>query len=79
MLSPLGHGSGICDVIDLHRRLIFLTKVRTENGQVVRVELIFHARLKRWTGPAVPDDSSWITCVPRSTSTRFVGDSRRFL
>jgi hypothetical protein len=43
--------SPVCDVIDMRRRLVFPTKVRAQNGQPVKVEVIFHTRFTRCSGP----------------------------
>jgi len=34
----------VCDAIDMRRRLLFPTQVRTESGQLVNVEVILHTR-----------------------------------
>ncbi len=48
-----------CDVIDFRRRLVFPTSIRTEQGQVVRVEVTLHTRFSRCSGPLALGDLAY--------------------
>ncbi|MCP9472447.1 MAG: hypothetical protein NNA30_06930 [Nitrospira sp.] len=67
----------VCDVIDFRRRLVFPTKVRTENGQAVRVEVIFHIRFKRCAGPLALGDLVYTTTLLPGEKVRLATTDRR--
>ncbi len=46
----------VCDVLDLRRRLIFPTSVRTESGLPVKVEVTLHTCFSRRFGPLALED-----------------------
>src|SRR2546425_5926175 len=69
--------SPVCDVIDIRRRLVFPTKVRVENGQPVRVEVIFHTRFTRCSGPLALGDPIYSTTLLPGEKVRLATTDRR--
>ncbi|MFN2198386.1 MAG: hypothetical protein ACK2UW_19860 [Anaerolineales bacterium] len=67
----------ICDVIDFRRRLVFPTRVRAENGQAVRVEVIFHTRFSRCDGPLALGDVVYSTTLLPGEKVRLATTDRR--
>lgn len=67
----------ICDVIDNRRRLVFPTSVRAENGQLVRVEVIFHTRFSRCDGPLALGDVVYTTTLLPGEKVRLATTDRR--
>jgi len=61
-----------CDVIDFRRRLVFPTSIRTDQGGVVRVEVIIHTRFSRCSGPQALGDLAYsTTLLPGEKSAPF--------
>jgi len=67
----------VCDVIDMRRRLVFPTRVRAENGQLVRVEVIFHTRFTRCSGPLALGDLAYTTTLLPGEQVRLATTDRR--
>jgi hypothetical protein len=67
----------VCDVIDLRRRLVFPTGVRAENGQPIRVEVIFHTRFTRCGGPLALGDPIYTTTLLPGEQVRLATTDRR--
>jgi hypothetical protein len=67
----------VCDVIDMRRRLVFPSKVRAENGQPVRVEVIFHTRFTRCSGPLGLGDLVYTTTLLPAEKVRLATTDRR--
>ena len=67
----------MCDVIDMRRRLVFPTKVRAEDGQPVRVEVIFHTRFTRCSGPLGLGDPVYSTTLLPGEKVRLATTDRR--
>ena len=53
----------ICDVLDFRRHLVFPTSVRTQQGQIVLVEVIIHTRFTRCPGPLALGDIVYTTTL----------------
>ena len=53
----------VCDFIDMRRRLLFPTAVRTESGQAVSVEVIIHTRFERCSGPLTLGEPVYTTTL----------------
>jgi hypothetical protein len=66
-----------CDVLDMRRRLVFPTQVRAENGQPVRVEVIFHTRFSRCSGPLAMGDLAYTTTLLPGETVRLATTDRR--
>jgi hypothetical protein len=67
----------ICDVIDMRRHLIFPTRVRSEQGQAIRVEVILHTRFTRCTGPMALGDIAYTTTLLPGEKVRLATTDRR--
>jgi len=67
----------VCDVIVMRRRLVFPTKVRAENGQQVRVEVIFHTHFTRCSGPLALGDPVHTTTLLPGEKVRLATTDRR--
>jgi len=67
----------VCDVIDMRRRLLFPTTVRTETGQTVNVEVILHTRFKRCSGPFALGDLVYTTTLLPGEKVRLATTDRR--
>jgi hypothetical protein len=66
-----------CDVIDFRRRLVFPTGIRTEQGQVVRVEVTLHTRYSRCSGPMALGDLAYSTTLLPGEKVRLSTADRR--
>jgi hypothetical protein len=66
----------ICDVIDLRRHLTFPTSVRTDQGQVVQVEVIFHTRFTRCPGPLALGEIAYTTTLLPGEKVRLASTDR---
>lgn len=69
--------SPTCDVLDFRRHLVFPTSVRTEQGQMVRVEVIFHVRFTRCSGPLALGDIVYSTTLLPGEKVRLATTDRR--
>ncbi|HEY6170991.1 MAG TPA: hypothetical protein VIX80_01915, partial [Candidatus Kapabacteria bacterium] len=67
----------ICDVIDFRRRLVFPTSVRGQNEQIVKVEVIFHTRFTRCSGPLALGDIAYSTTLLPGEKVRLATTDRR--
>jgi hypothetical protein len=67
----------ICDVIDMRRHLIFPTRVRSEQGQAIRVEVIIHTRFTRCAGPLALGDIAYTTTLLPGEKVRLATTDRR--
>jgi hypothetical protein len=67
----------ICDVIDMRRHLIFPTRVRSEQGQAIRVEVILHTRFTRCAGPLALGDIAYTTTLLPGEKVRLATTDRR--
>jgi len=67
----------VCDAIDMRRRLLFPTQVRTESGQLVNVEVILHTRFKRCSGPLALGDLVYTTTLLPGEKVRLATTDRR--
>jgi len=67
----------VCDVIDMRRRLVFPTRVRAENGQSIRVEVIYHTRFTRCSGPLALGDLVYTTTLLPGEKVRLATTDRR--
>jgi hypothetical protein len=74
---PLLDTSPVCDVIDMRRRLVFPTKVRAANEQPVKVEVIFHTRFTRCSGPLALGDPVYTTTLLPGEKVRLATTDRR--
>ena len=66
-----------CDVLDFRRHLIFPTSVRTEQGQIVQVEVILHTRFTRCPGPLALGDIVYTTTLLPGEKVRLATTDRR--
>ena len=66
-----------CDVIDMRRRLVFPTNVRGPNETPVRVEVIFHTRFERCSGPLALGDLAYTTTLLPGETVRLATTDRR--
>jgi hypothetical protein len=66
-----------CDVIDFHRHLVFPTGVRTEQGQIVQVEVVLHTRFTRCPGPLALGDIAYTTTLFPGERVRLATTDRR--
>jgi hypothetical protein len=69
--------SPTCDVIDIRRRLIYPTGVRTEQGLPVRVEVTLHTRFTRCSGPLALGDIVYSTTLLPGEKVRLATTDRR--
>ena len=67
----------ICDVVDMRRRLSFPTRVRSENGGAVTVEVILHTRFTRCSGPMALGDLVYSTTLLPGEKVRLATTDRR--
>ena len=67
----------VCDVFDMRRRLVFPTEIRAENGQVLKVEVIFHTRFTRCSGPLALGDLAYSTTLLPGETVRLATTDRR--
>jgi hypothetical protein len=66
-----------CDVLDFRRHLIYPTNVRTEQGQVVQVEVVLHTRFTRCAGPLALGDIVFSTTLLPGEQVRLATTDRR--
>ncbi|TLM99562.1 hypothetical protein FDZ74_17835, partial [bacterium] len=66
----------ICDVLDFRRHLIFPTSIRTEQGQMVQVEVIFHTRFTRCPGPMALGEIAYSTTLLPGEKVRLATTDR---
>jgi hypothetical protein len=66
-----------CDVLNFRRRLVFPTNVRTEQGQVVQVEVVIHTRFTRCAGPLALGDIAYSTTLLPGEQVRLATTDRR--
>jgi hypothetical protein len=66
-----------CDVVDFRRHLVFPTSVRTDAGQVVQVEVVFHTRFTRCPGPLALGDIAYSTTLLPGEHVRLASTDRR--
>src|SRR5258708_3939154 len=69
--------SPVCDVIDMRRRLVFPTHARASNERPVRVEVIFHTRFTRCSGPLALGDPVYPTTLLPGEQVRLATTYRR--
>jgi hypothetical protein len=67
----------ICDVLDFRRRLVFPTPVRGPQEQLVKVEVIFHTRFTRCSGPLALGDIAYTTTLLPGEKVRLATTDRR--
>ena len=67
----------VCDVIEIRRRLVFPTKVRATNERPVKVEVIFHTRFTRCSGPLALGDPVYTTTLLPGEKVRLATTDRR--
>src|SRR5689334_2632213 len=67
----------VCDVLDMRRRLVFPTQVRAENGLPLKVEVIFHTRFARCSGPQALGDLAYTTTLLPGETVRLATTDRR--
>ena len=67
----------VCDVMDMRRRLLFPTSVRTQSGQQVNVEVILHTRFKRCSGPLALGDPVYSTTLLPGEKVQLATTDRR--
>ena len=67
----------VCDVMDMRRRLLFPTSVRTQSGQQVLVEVVLYTRFKRCSGPLALGDVVYTTTLLPGEKVRLATTDRR--
>jgi hypothetical protein len=67
----------ICDILDFRRRLVFPTTVRGTNEQQVKVEVIFHTRFTRCSGPLALGEIAYTTTLLPGEKVRLATTDRR--
>jgi hypothetical protein len=67
----------ICDVLDFRRRLVFPTPVRGPQEQPLKVEVIFHTRFTRCSGPLALGDIAYTTTLLPGEKVRLATTDRR--
>lgn len=67
----------VCDVLDFRRRLVFPTPVRGPQEQTLKVEVIFHTRFTRCSGPLALGDISYTTTLLPGEKVRLATTDRR--
>ena len=67
----------ICDVLDFRRRLVFPTPVRGPQEQPVKVEVVFHTRFTRCSGPLALGDIAYSTTLLPGETVRLATTDRR--
>lgn len=66
-----------CDVLDLRRRLVFPTAVRSKDGRPVLVEVTVHTRFTRCSGPLALGDVAYSTTLLPGETVRVATTDRR--
>jgi len=69
--------SPVCVVIDMRRRLVFPTHARAANERPVKVEVIFHTRFTRCSGPLALGDPIYSTTLLPGEQVRLATTDRR--
>ena len=67
----------ICDVLDFRRRLVFPTTVRGPQEQPLKVEVIFHTRFTRCSGPLALGEIVYTTTLLPGEKVRLATTDRR--
>jgi hypothetical protein len=67
----------ICDVLDFRRRLVFPTPVRGPQEQPIKVEVVFHTRFTRCSGPLALGDIAYSTTLLPGETVRLATTDRR--
>lgn len=67
----------ICDVLDFRRRLVFPTPVRGPQEQPVKVEVIFHTRFTRCSGPLALGEIAYTTTLLPGEKVHLATTDRR--
>lgn len=67
----------ICDVLDFRRRLVFATTVRGPQEQPLKVEVIFHTRFTRCSGPLALGEITYTTTLLPGEKVRLATTDRR--
>jgi hypothetical protein len=67
----------ICDVLDFRRRLVFPTPVRGPQDQPLKVEVIFHTRFTRCSGPLALGEIAYTTTLLPGEKVRLATTDRR--
>ena len=67
----------VCDVLDFRRRLVFPTPVRGPQEQPVKVEVVFHTRFTRCSGPLALGDIAYTTTLLPGEKVRLATTDRR--
>jgi hypothetical protein len=67
----------VCDVLDFRRRLVFPTTVQGRQEQPLKVEVIFHTRFTRCSGPLALGDVSYTTTLLPGEKVRLATTDRR--
>jgi hypothetical protein len=67
----------VCDVLDFRNRLTYPTRVRTQTGQPVIVEVVIHTRFTRCTGPLALGDLAYSTTLLPGEKVRLATTDRR--
>jgi hypothetical protein len=67
----------ICDVLDFRRRLVFPTPIRGPQEQPIKVEVVFHTRFTRCSGPLALGDIAYTTTLLPGEKVRLATTDRR--
>lgn len=67
----------VCDVLDFRRHLVFPTSLRTDQGQIVQVEVVLHTRFTRCPGPLALGDVAYTTTLFPGEKVRLATTDRR--
>jgi len=67
----------ICDVLDFRRRLVFPTPIRGPQEQPIKVEVVFHTRFTRCSGPLALGDIAYSTTLLPGEKVRLATTDRR--
>lgn len=67
----------ICDMLDFRRRLVFPTPVRGPQEQPVKVEIVFHTRFTRCSGPLALGEIAYTTTLLPGEKVRLATTDRR--
>ena len=67
----------ICDVLDYRRRLVFPTPIRGPQEQPIKVEVVFHTRFTRCSGPLALGDIAYSTTLLPGEKVRLATTDRR--
>jgi hypothetical protein len=67
----------ICDVLDFRRRLVFPTPIRGPQEQPIKVEVVYHTRFTRCSGPLALGDIAYTTTLLPGEKVRLATTDRR--